>query len=103
MVSPLTGEPLAPARGEHFYGGLVSYTAARGGLPERINTHDWFHFDLPPEGAPGGAPGSVRQGENRVEVTLARRFAPLAADRVLHGVEIRVAYREPPVPVGGQM
>lgn len=95
----LNGEAIAPARVETFYGGLVSYTAARGGLPERINTYDWFEFDLSLDGAPGG----VRRGQNRVEVTLARRFAPLAADRVLHGVEIRVAYREPPVTVGGQM
>lgn len=91
----LNGETVVPSRVEHFYGGLVSYTAARGGLPERIDTHYWFHFDLPP--------ASLRQGENVVEVTMARRFEPLDAARVLHDVELHLAYHEPPVPTAGRM
>lgn len=95
LIVRLNGRVLSPARVETFYGGLVSYTAARSGLPERINTHYWFHFDLPAD--------SLRAGPNAVEVTLARRFAPLEAERVLHDVEIQVAYREPAATVGGQM
>ena len=89
------GEDLSPSRISHFYGGLVSYTAARSGLPERIDTHYWFAFDLPPD--------AVREGENEVEVTLEKRFLPLAAERLLHQVELHLKYREPPRPTGGQM
>ena len=89
------GEEVSPSQTTHFYGGLVSYTAARGGLPERIDTHYWFAFDLPLD--------LVREGQNEVELVLERRFAPLATVRVLHQVELRLEYREPSRPTGGQM
>jgi hypothetical protein len=89
------GQAIAPARTRHFYGGLVAYGAWRAGLPPRIDTHYWFEFDLPLD--------LVREGRNEVEVHLARRFAPLAAERVLHQVELRLTYRQPPRPAGGQM
>ena len=86
---------VSPTRITHFYGGLVSYTAARGGLPERINTHYWFHFDLPLD--------LVKEGQNQLEVTLEKRFAPLDEERVLHQVELTIEYKEPFQPVGGQL
>ena len=89
------GEVVSPSRVSHFYGGLVAYSAARGGLPERIDTHYWFTFDLPID--------LVREGDNEVEVTLERHFSALIAERVLHQVELRVEYKEPFRPVGGQM
>lgn len=89
------GQPISPSRISHFYGGLVAYGASRAGLPPRIDTHYWFEFDLPP--------ALVREGRNEVEVHLARRFAPLAAERVLHQVELRLVYQAPPRPAGGQM
>ncbi|MEW6750466.1 MAG: hypothetical protein AB1505_05745 [Candidatus Latescibacterota bacterium] len=89
------GQPVAPSRVRHFYGGLVGYGAARAGLPPRIDTHHWLEFDLPLD--------LVREGCNEVDVVLARRFAPLAAERVLHQVELRVHYLRPPHPTGGQM
>ena len=89
------GRDLEPDRVTHFYGGLVSYTAARGGLPERINTHHWFHFDLPLD--------LVREGQNEVEVTLVKRFAPLDEERVLHQVELYIDYKEPFRTEGGQL
>lgn len=91
----LNGEVVSPSRVSHFYGGLVSYTAARGGLPERIDTHYWFTFDLPLD--------LIREGANEVEVTLERHFLALTATRVLHQVELRVEYKEPFQPAGGQM
>ncbi len=72
-----------------------SIQAHRGGLPERISTYYWFHFDLPLD--------LVRQGENDLEVTMDRHFRPLTADRVLLQVELRIVYVEPPIPVQGQM
>ena len=89
------GEVVAPSRISHFYGGLVSYAAARSGLPERIDTHYWFAFDLPL--------GLVREGRNKVEVTLEKMFTPLGTVRVLHQVELCLEYRAPLQPTGGQM
>ena len=43
------GAVIGPAEITHIYGGVVSYTAHRSGLPERIDTHYWFNFDLPIE------------------------------------------------------
>jgi hypothetical protein len=87
--------PLDSAKISTFYGGLVSSTAARGGLPVRINTHYRFEFELPPD--------LVRQGRNELVVTLEKRFHVRVEDRVLNGVELRIAYKEPPVTVGAQM
>ncbi len=95
VVFQFNGEAVEPDRVSHFYGGLVSYTAQRSGLPHRIDTHHWFHFDLPF--------GLVRRGENEVVVTVQRLFKPLVATRVLHQVELEVVYTEPFVPHGGQM
>ncbi len=89
------GHVVEPARTSHFYGGLVSYGAARGGLPNRINTHHWFHFDLPG--------GIVLEGENVLEVTAKSIFAGLSSTRVLQSVELMVRYVEPHQPAGGQM
>ena len=89
------GETVKPSESTHHYGGIVSYTAARSGLPERILTHFWFTFDLPHE--------RVREGKNEVEVVLEKRFTGMGGVRVLHQVELFVAYDEPLVPVGGQM
>jgi hypothetical protein len=86
---------ITPARVEHFYGGLVSYTAARGGLPERINTHYWFHFDLQVDW--------LQEGENSVQVTMTKHFDELEDDRVLLQVELEIRYVEPAVPQAGQM
>ena len=93
----LNGEELSldEARVSTYYGGLVSYSAQRFGPPQRINTHYWYEFPLPLELA--------RQGENDVEVTMDRHFKALTADRVLQNVEVRIAYKEPPVPIQGQM
>jgi len=87
--------PLDKALIKTYYGGLVSYSAQRSGLPHRINTHYWFEFDLPLD--------LVQEGENEVEVTMERHFKALTADRVLQNIELRVTYKEPPIPVGGQM
>ena len=87
--------PLGSARVRTYYGGIVPYAAHGGGLPERIDTYYWFHFDLPPD--------LVRQGENDLEVTMDRHFRPFTADRVLLQVELRIPYVEPPIPVQGQM
>lgn len=78
-----------------YYGGTVAYFPVKLGMPNRINTHYWFEFEL--------ALDLVRQGENEVEVELEQRFQPFTADRVLQSVEVRVDYKEPPVPVLGQM
>ena len=86
---------LEEARAETYYGGLVSYMAARSGLPERIDTHYWFEFSLPLD--------LVREGENQLEVTMEHRFNALTAERVLQSVELHIAYDDPPVPVQGQM
>jgi len=87
--------PLVANRYEHFYGGIVSYTAARGGLPQRIDTHYWFYFDIPPE--------ILREGTNKVEVVLEQCFEPLVAERILHQVEVRINYTVPNQPSGGQL
>ena len=86
---------IGPAEITHIYGGVVSYTAHRSGLPERIDTHYWFDFDLPIE--------LVKEGQNEVEVVLEQRHAPLGKDRELQQIELIVEYREPHLPVGGQM
>lgn len=77
-----------------YYGGIVSYGASRSGLPVRINTHYWFEFELPP--------GLVREGDNEVEVTLEERLEERVEDRVLESLELRIVYKEPPLPIGGQ-
>ena len=89
------GERVTPSERTHYYGGIVSYTAARSGLPERILTHFWFTFHLSLD--------QVNEGQNQVEVVLDRRFAGMGGVRVLHQVELIVEYDEPLVPVGGQM
>ena len=86
---------VSPSEVRHFYGGLVSYSAARGGLPARIDTHYWFTFDLPLD--------LVREGQNEVEVTLERIFLPLETDRLVHQVELRLEYKAPLQPTGGQI
>ena len=91
------GEQLSSdqAKVTSYYGGLVSYSASRGGLPARIDTHYWFEFGLPP--------GLTRQGENELLVTMDCLLSARVEQRILHSVELRTAYREPPFPVGGQM
>ena len=78
-----------------YYGGTVPYAAHRGGLPERIDTYYWFDFDLPLD--------LLREGDNEFELRMDRHFRPLAEERVLGHVELKIAYKEPPVPVMGQM
>ena len=95
LVFQFNGEVISPTRASHFYGGIVAYTAARGGLPERIDTHYWFSFDLPP--------GLVLEGQNELVVTLERYFVPLQAVRVLHQAELCIAYKAPFQVTGGQM
>ena len=87
--------PQDQARVSTYYGGIVSYTAHRVGLPLRILTHYWLHFDLPLD--------LPREGDNEVEVTMESLFEPFVRDRVLESVELLVDYKEPPVPVQGQM
>lgn len=86
---------VAEAQVRTYYGGIVSYGASRGGLPARIDTHYWFHFDLPLS--------LPREGGNEVEVTMEKHFTALTASRVLQSVELHISYKRPPVPVGGQM
>lgn len=95
LAFAVNGQTLRPMDISHFYGGLVAYSAHRGGLPERIDTHYWFAIDVPL--------GVLRQGINEISLTLDRRFAPLVAERVLQQIELEVAYHEPAVPRGGQM
>ena len=78
------------AKVTHFYGGLVPYMPVKVGMPQRINTHYWFEFDVPPD--------VIRRGENVVEVTMERRWERFLADRVLQSVEIWVRYKEPADP-----
>jgi hypothetical protein len=78
-----------------FYGGTVSYSAARTGLPDRINTHYWFEWDL--------ALDLVREGENRLDVRLDYRLKERVEDRVLQSIELRIGYKAPPLTTGGQM
>jgi hypothetical protein len=82
-------------RVETVYGGSISFTAQRGGLPLRITTYDWFEIDIPDE--------AVREGDNQTEVTLEYLHRDMSADRVLHAVELQVFYKEPMIPKGGQM
>jgi hypothetical protein len=89
------GEVISPARVSHFYGGIAAYSAARGGLPERIDTHYWFSFDLPL--------GLMLEGQNELVVTLERHFELLQAVRVLHQAELCIAYKAPFRVTGGQM
>ena len=79
----------------HFYGGLVPYMPVKMGMPQRINTHYWFEFDVPPD--------VIRQGENVVEVTMERCWERFLAERVVQSVEIWVRYRDLPIQVVGQM
>ena len=83
------------AKVTHFYGGLVPYMPVKVGMPQRINTHYWFEFDVPPD--------VIRRGENVVEVTMERRWERFLADRVLQSVEIWVRYKDLPIQVVGQM
>ena len=78
-----------------YYGGTVSYSAYRSGLPERIDTYYWFHFSLPLD--------LVIQGENALEVMMEEILVSRTEDRTLQQVELTVSYVEPPVPVQGQM
>ena len=93
----LNGKKLSldDARVSTYYGGTVAYFLVKVGMPGRIDTHYWFEFDVPL--------GVLRQGENEIEVTMDRHFKALTAERVLHNVEVRINYKEPPVPVQGQM
>jgi len=95
MVFAFNGHGITPNRVEHFYGGLVAYSAARAGFPDRINTHHWFHFDLPQQW--------LAEGENLVQVTMKKHFRELDDERLLHQVELELRYVEPAVPVAGQM
>ena len=90
-----TGLSVDKAKVSTYYGGTVAYFPVKVGMANRINTHYWFEFDLPLD--------LVRQGENQVTVTMDRHFKALTAERILHDVEIKIAYKEPPVPVQGQM
>ena len=67
--------PREDAKVSTFYGGIVAYFPVKVGMPQRINTHHWFEFDLPID--------LLREGENSVEVTMERHFEPLTADRIL--------------------
>ena len=78
-----------------FYGGIVSYTAYRSGLPERINTHYWFEFELPID--------LVKEGANELQVTADSILKERREQRVLQSVELRIEYKRPPIPVQGQM
>ena len=89
------GLPVSTARVATYYGGIVPYGASRQGLQTRIGTHYWFEFDLPLD--------VPRQGENTLTVTMERHFKALTAERVLLQAEIRIVYKEPPVPTQGQM
>ncbi len=95
LLFRFNGTVVSPKEITHIYGGVVAYTAHRGGLPERIDTHYWFEFDLPCE--------LVREGRNEFEVVLEQRYAPLGKDRELQQVELNLDYREPAKPIGGQM
>jgi len=87
--------PVEHARVECIYGGSVSYSAQRGGLPLRITTYLWYDFDLPLD--------VVREGDNELKVTMEYQHRDMTADRILHAVELQVFYDEPPVPQGTQM
>ena len=87
--------PQEDAKTSTFYGGIVAYFPVKVGMPQRIGTHYWFEFDLPI--------ALLHKGENSVEITMEQHFKPLTADRVLQSVEIRIEYKEPPVPFEGQM
>ena len=89
------GTSILPDRTSHFYGGLVSYGAARSGLPGRINTHYWFHFDIPSQ--------LVVEGRNELQVAADRIFRQMSSERILQSVELRVHYKEPFNTTGGQM
>ena len=91
------GEELSEDNAETvtYYGGTVSYAAFRAGLPARIDTYYWYHFDLPID--------LVRHGQNTFELTMDSRFAPRMEERLLHQIELVVNYVEPPIPVQGQL
>jgi hypothetical protein len=86
---------LDQAENEWAYGGSVSYTAQRGGLPLRITSYNTFTLDLPVD--------AIQHGDNRTAITLETLHRDLLTDRVLHAVDVRVIYDEPPIPQGGQM
>ena len=87
--------PLDRAKTSTYYGGTVAYFPVKSGMPNRIDTHYWYELDVPLD--------LLREGENEVEVTMERHFRALLADRVLQSVEVHVDYKEPPIPVQGQM
>jgi len=87
--------PLDKATTTTYYGGTVAYFPVKVGMTQRIDTHYWFEFDIPF--------ALLREGENVVEVTMERHFKALTAQRVLQSVEVRTRFKEPPIPVQGQM
>ena len=91
------GEELSEDNAEivTYYGGSTAFAAFRAGLPARIDTYYWYHFDLPID--------LVRHGQNTFELTMDSRFAPRMEERLLHQIELVVNYVEPPMPVQGQM
>ena len=87
--------PLEGADIDSYYSGIAPHGAHRWGLPMRIWTHDWFHFSLSLE--------LLMEGRNILEVTMDHRHEEMTADRVLHQVELRVEYKEPPLPRDSQV
>ena len=64
-------------------------------MPHRIDTYYWYDFNLPLD--------LVREGDNKLEVTMGSLLKAMTADRIMQHVEVRVDYVEPEVPVRGQM
>lgn len=87
--------PLEDAKVSAYYGGIVDWAAARTGVPHRIDTYYWYDFNLPLD--------LVREGDNKLEVTMGSLLKAMTADRIMQHVEVRVDYVEPEVPVRGQM
>jgi hypothetical protein len=86
---------LEDAKVSTYYGGIVDWAAARIGVPHRIDTYYWYDFNLPLD--------LVREGDNKLEVTMGSLLKAMTADRIMQHVEVRVDYVEPEVPVRGQM
>ena len=86
---------IAESISKTIYGGSVSYTAKRGGLPSRITTYDLFELDIDVN--------HVIQGYNSVKILLDYHHKDMTAQRVLNSVEFKINYEEPHIPVGGQM
>ena len=95
LTFAFNGTRITPERSSHYYGGLVPYGVARSGLPQRIDTHYWFCFDLPST--------LVLEGVNELDVSLEKLYKPLTATRVLQSVELSIGYKEPFTTVGGQL